>query len=126
MNIIGNLFKKKEIQQEYAPQEYAKESQYRELGITCKIIECESPCFIYNIDERNIIQYPDTFHVNNGILQIKPGNRMVNVKTYSELSEDIIKEINSSNGIAIMPRTSYDVKNPIKLKHYRFAILPME
>lgn len=107
--------------------EYAKYDDYRNIGVTSEILVSQTPSFIWNIDDKKIIQYPDTFWVNNGKLEIKPGNRMVNVRTYSkEIPTEIINEINSGYGIGIMNQSWYEVESPRDEKYYRFAILPMK
>jgi intein/homing endonuclease len=106
--------------------EYAKLEDYQNIGITSEIIITKQPSFIWNIDEKKIVQYPDTFWVNNGVLEVKPGNRMVNVQTYDNIPIDMINKINSGYGIGIMTKSWYEVETPRDTKYYRFSILPTQ
>ena len=53
------------------------------------VIKAPTPQFVWNVDEQKILSYPNTFEVyNNGTtmnLQIKPGNRMIYIRTYSDI-----------------------------------------
>jgi len=102
-------------------QDLKKEADYLSLGITCNILKSELPCFIWNTDEKNIVSYPLTHEVVNGMIQIKPGNVWSSVRTYTELNEDIISEINSSYGIVILEKSELCQRSA--RIDYRFAIV---
>lgn len=73
-------------------------------GVTCKMTLIKNPSVIYNIDEKRVVSYPDTFEVippsegTNGKIRIKPGNRRANVKNYDRLD---LKDINNSEEILV-------------------------
>lgn len=104
-------------------QENKKYDDYIKAGITCKIIECVLPSFIWNIDEKKIV-YPDMFRIveKDGInileLNNHPGNMRKNVKTYTELSQELISEINSNYGIVFLP--NHETVNHSRGINYRF------
>jgi hypothetical protein len=85
-------------------------------GVTCKITLINTPSVIYNIDEKRVVTYPDTYEVipaseeTNGKIRIKPGNRIANVRTYDKL--DLI-DINNSEEILV-----YIQKTPVNRWRY--------
>ena len=91
--------------------------------MTCKIIEYKFPCFIWNIDEKKILQYPDTYRIfeKDGfkLSEIKPGNMMKFVNTYSEISPELIAEINTKHGIVFLPNHETVSINKDQI-YYRF------
>jgi hypothetical protein len=107
-------------------QENKKYGDYIDAGVTCKIIEHEVPCFVWNVDEKEILQYPNTYDIvekdKELVFGIKPGNVMKNVKTYSELSQELMKEINSNYGIVFMPNHD-SITNNNDRAYYRFTIV---
>lgn len=103
-------------------QENKKYNDYINTGVTCKIIEHDVPSFVWNVDEKKILQYPDTHDVvekdEELVFGIKPGNVMKFVKTYSEISPELLSEINSKFGIIFMP--NHDSVTTNNEEYYRF------
>lgn len=97
-----------------------RKEDYLKLGIKVKIIEILpndpyiGPKFIWNTDEQKILYKNDC----------KPGNIVKNMESYSEISKDMIDEINNNYyAIAIMP---YKITSRIFIgaaKYYRFVKL---
>ena len=90
-SIDSDLMTHEEITQKYS-------------GVTCKMTLIKNPSVIYNIDEKRVVAYPDTFEViptdgdKNGEIRIKPGNRQANVKSYDRLD---LNDINKSEEILV-------------------------
>ena len=63
----------------------------------------KAPSFIWNIDEKKILSGLDeTMIIVNGIMVPKPGNRVANVMSFTEIDEFLLNVINNeSEGIII-------------------------
>lgn len=102
-------------------------ADYRLSGVTCNIMTHVLPMFIWNVDEKRIVEYPDTHQVviipgRNNRIELKPGNQMASMSTYTELDDAVIAEINDSYGIVIQENT--DTAGEVTdHKYYRFAIV---
>jgi len=98
----------------YLMNRYEALSRYH--GISPEKLEfVKGPTFIYNIDEDRVLedyyQYYEITEIGfEKVLRIKPGNRMVCIRTYSELPYNI-KE---SRKIFVYPH---------KTKHFRFITI---
>ena len=84
-----------------------------------KIIEVNQPCVTWNLTKRRLVEQRDMLEIidnGDGNLEItSKNNRMLVVSTYSELSTDLVKQINESDdGIIFYPSD----------KHFRIALIP--
>lgn len=85
-----------------------------------KAILTEAPCTTWDIVRKKFVthkDYLDIIPTGDGNFKASiDNNRMVIVRTYTKLSNDLVKKINESpDGIAV-----YETDND----HYRFAFIP--
>lgn len=83
-----------------------------------KIIEVNLPSVIWSLSKKRLVQYPDTYELitdkdGNSRFSIE-NNRTVNVRSYSELTSEDVKQINESEGIFVYPNG----------EHFRFNFIP--
>lgn len=102
-------------------QQNKKMADYRNVGITSNIIEYNSPSFTWNTDEKKILSYKESFEVVDMVYRPKPGNVFSCSKTYKELSNELINEINGSYGIVII--NSHETIGNNSDVNYRFVIV---
>lgn len=95
----------------FEQQENKKIEDYRSVGVTSNILEHNVPQFTWNIDEHQIITD----------FGLKPGNRIKHMISYSELSEDLINDMNNSYGIVILPYHESIILS--EREDYRFVIV---
>lgn len=86
-----------------------------------KILTTSSlPSFIWNVDEMKIVNKMSETHEiaeidGKKIFRVKPGNVLVNAKSYIQLDDFVIDKINTSEGIVII-ETDYS-------EHFRMAFV---
>ncbi len=83
-----------------------------------KIIEVKLPSVIWSLTKKRVVQYPETYELitdkdGNNKISIE-NNRVINVISYSELTSDIVNQINESEGIVVYPIG----------EHFRFNFIP--
>lgn len=87
-----------------------------------KILDVSTvPCFVWNVDEKRILNGMEETHgvfekEGRRVFDIKPGNRMVTDKSYTQLDKTVVDSINQSDGIIVV-ETSYS-------DNFRFAFVP--